>query len=208
MNRIPHIVKRSNGCWNVTTTLAEFDGGYFLSFFGRWAKYVQESPRNWGVFSTEADAKLFLSNAPPVPADAVWDGPVEPAATTPPAMEWKRVADTLDELRAMPEGAKVDVLYPSGPIMTWMASEVCRFTPPIEHRWTIIPRPKPAPTETELEREVVEALEQETDYYRSVARHRPDDQRWKGSDVAGKLAEKTDAARAALLAHRKAKGGA
>jgi hypothetical protein len=65
--------------------------------------------------------------------------------------------------------------------------------------------PVPTPTIAELEDRLRAAWEEETDFCRSQRRHHPDEPQWKGADVADKLAAKTDAARSALLAARKAK---
>jgi len=87
---------------------------------------------------------------------------IDNASTNPaPSLEWKPIAETLEELRAMGESL-VDIAWPDETyISSWQASKVVsEFGVDVCLRvahWTIIPRPKPAPTEAELERAVVEA---------------------------------------------------
>lgn len=113
--------------------------------------------------------------------------------TTPPTVEWKLIADTLDELKALGD-ANVEVLTDMGNIATWDASSVLaeyRHNSQTVVAWSIIPRPKPAPTEAELEKAVVEAAI-------GVPMYR------NGHEACWDV---FDAAVKSLLAHRAKKGG-
>lgn len=108
-----------------------------------------------------------------------------------PSMEWKPIAETLDELRAMGE-SPVDIAWPDETyISSWPASKVVsEFGVDVCLRvahWTIIPRPKPTPTLAELERAVAEAVD-------AMKRH--------GVYAKGSLEDVLITRHDALLAHR------
>lgn len=135
------------------------------------------------------DVELLRARIGPPPADAIWDDePIlkkhrevldgltrfgeelaatitqtkEPTVTTP-QVEWKLIADTRDELRAIGV-TLIDVCLRNGRITRCRASDVLDEYPhnaayKVAH-WTIIPRPARAPTREELvERVVKEAVD-------------------------------------------------
>lgn len=73
---VPHVVKRANGFWDVTTSPDGCVGAVYLKYDQRllWETWTPNTPLGTGVFHTREEAEQAFKFAPPLPVGAVWSG--------------------------------------------------------------------------------------------------------------------------------------